>query len=150
MSNTTRTTGRIITNKGEMPFELYDDSTPITVANFKKLITSGFYNGLKFHRVIPDFMAQAGCPDGTGAGGPGWTIPCETSAPNQRHDKGILSMAHRGPNTGGSQFFICHNRKNTSHLDGVHTAFGTITSADGFDVLDTIKQGDTIQEIVLD
>ncbi|MFT3681390.1 MAG: peptidylprolyl isomerase [Ferruginibacter sp.] len=150
MSEVKLTTGQIHTDKGVMNFELYDDATPIAVANFKKLISQGFYDGLKFHRVIPNFMIQGGCPDGTGAGGPGYTIQCETKAPKQQHDRGVISMAHRGPNTGGSQFFICHNRSNTKHLDGVHTAFGRLTDADSMDVLDAIKGGDKIEKITLD
>jgi len=147
MDQITRTKGEIHSNKGVMHFELYDESTPIAVENFKKLINEGFYNGLKFHRVIPNFMVQGGCPNGTGAGGPGYTINCETSANNQFHDRGVLSMAHRGPNTGGSQFFICHERAGTRHLDGVHTCFGKIT--DGLDVLDTIKGGDMLEKVVI-
>jgi cyclophilin family peptidyl-prolyl cis-trans isomerase len=147
MSETILTQGKIHTSKGEMRFELYDDATPIAVANFKKLIGIQFYDGLSFHRVIPGFMIQGGCPDGTGAGGPGYTIQCETDAPCQFHDRGVLSMAHRGKNTGGSQFFICHNREGTSHLDGVHTCFGKII--DGLDVLDRIAAGDRIEKIEL-
>jgi len=130
-----------------LKFELYDDAAPIAVANFKKLITEGFYNGLTFHRVIPDFMIQGGCPNGTGAGGPGYTIQCETKGDKQFHDRGVMSMAHRGPNTGGSQFFICHNRSNTKHLDGVHTCFGKII--DGVDVIDDIRGGDVMEKVVL-
>ncbi|HNF71408.1 MAG TPA: peptidylprolyl isomerase, partial [Chitinophagaceae bacterium] len=135
------------TSRGDMAFELYDEATPVTAGNFKKLIGVQFYDGLTFHRVIPGFVVQGGCPDGTGAGGPGYTIPCETEAPMQVHDRGVLSMAHRGKNTGGSQFFICHNRNNTSHLDGVHTCFGRIT--DGLNVLDQIQAGDQIIKIEL-
>lgn len=141
------TTGEIHTDKGVMKIELYDQDTPITVANFVKLAKSGYYDGLKFHRVIPDFMIQGGCPDGTGAGGPGYSIKCETKNPSQRHDRGVLSMAHRGKDTGGSQFFICHSRKNTSHLDGVHTCFGKVT--EGIEIVDQIRQGDKIQKIVI-
>ena len=104
--NTTLTQGKIHTNKGVLTFELYDDATPIAAGNFKKLVSEGYYDGLKFHRVIPNFMIQGGCPDGTGAGGPGYSINCETSADKQFHDKGVMSMAHRGKNTGGSQFFL--------------------------------------------
>ncbi len=147
MSETKLTTGEIHTNKGMMKFELYDDATPIAANNFKKLITEGFYNGLAFHRVIPDFVIQGGCPNGNGSGGPGYTIPCETKAPKQYHDRGVISMAHRGPNTGGSQFFICHSRNNTSHLDGVHTCFGKVI--EGLDVIDDIRAGDTIEKIIL-
>ncbi|HMO62836.1 MAG TPA: peptidylprolyl isomerase [Ferruginibacter sp.] len=149
MSDITLTRGTFFTSKGEMHFELYDDATPIAVNNFKKLVADGFYNGLSFHRVIPGFMIQGGCPNGIGNGGPGYTIACETNAPKQRHDRGVISMAHRGPNTGGSQFFICHNRSNTKHLDGVHTAFGILTDADSMDVLDVICAGDIIEKIVL-
>lgn len=135
----------IDTEKGAMKAELYDMETPGTVANFVKLAESGFYDGLNFHRVIPDFVIQGGCPDGTGSGGPGWSIKCETDAPRQHHDRGVLSMAHAGKDTGGSQFFICHNRENTRHLDGRHTAFGILV--DGFDVLDAIRMGDKINSI---
>ncbi len=141
-------TGIIETNKGIFTFELYDDTTPIAAENFKKLIGQGFYNGLSFHRVIPNFMVQAGCPNGTGTGGPGYTIKCETNAENQYHDRGVLSMAHRGKDTGGSQFFICHNRQGTQHLDGVHTCFGKVTG--GLEFLDDIQGGDAIVNISLD
>lgn len=135
----------ISTEKGDMKAELYTNETPGTVANFVKLAESGFYDGLNFHRVIPEFVVQGGCPDGTGAGGPGYTIKCETSAERQYHEKGVLSMAHRGKDTGGSQFFICHNRENTQHLDGMHTAFGKVI--EGLDILDEIRQGDQIVSI---
>ena len=125
--------------------ELYDDATPITVKNFLDLINKGFYNGLNFHRVIPNFVIQGGCPEGTGRGGPGYNIPCEVTAPNQYHDKGVLSMAHAGRNTGGSQFFICHNRQGTQHLDGNHTCFGKVV--EGLDVIDQISQGDKINSM---
>ena len=141
-------TGTIETNKGIFTFELYDDATPIAAENFKKLIRQGFYNGLSFHRVIPNFMVQAGCPNGTGTGGPGYTIKCETNAENQYHDRGVLSMAHRGKDTGGSQFFICHNRQGTQHLDGVHTCFGKVTG--GLEFLYDIQGGDAIVNISLD
>ena len=141
------TQGEMHTSKGIMKFELYDDATPIAAGNFIKLIKSGYYDGLSFHRVIPNFMVQGGCPDGTGAGGPGYSIPCETKSDKQFHDKGVLSMAHRGPNTGGSQFFICHNRNNTIHLDRVHTCFGKII--DGLDIIDLIQQNDKIEKIVI-
>ena len=147
MSTITRTKGEMKTNKGVIKFELYDDATPITANNFKKLIEQGFYDGLAFHRVIPDFVIQGGCPDGTGAGGPGYSIPCETQAPHQIHDRGVLSMAHRGPNTGGSQFFICHNRQNTKHLDGVHTCFGMVT--EGLDIIDSIVAGDSMEKVLI-
>lgn len=141
------TQGEMHTSKGIMKFELYDDATPIAAGNFIKLIKSGYYDGLSFHRVIPNFVVQGGCPDGTGAGGPGYSIPCETKGDKQYHDRGVLSMAHRGPNTGGSQFFICHNRSNTIHLDRVHTCFGKII--DGLDIIDLIQQNDKIEKIVI-
>ncbi len=135
----------IETEKGTMKAELYTNETPGTVENFVKLSQSGFYNGLTFHRVIPDFVIQGGCPDGTGAGGPGYKIKCETDAPRQYHERGVLSMAHAGRNTGGSQFFICHNRQNTQHLDGMHTCFGKVF--EGVDVVDDIRPGDLILSI---
>ena len=131
---------RITTPNGAMIADLYDNETPNTVNNFLKLIKEGFYNDLKFHRVIPEFVVQGGCPHGTGAGGPGYNIDCELGTPKQFHDKGVLSMAHAGRNTGGSQFFICHNRHNTQHLDNNHTCFGQVT--DNLDVIDKIKAGD--------
>ncbi|MEO7264640.1 MAG: peptidylprolyl isomerase [Ferruginibacter sp.] len=145
MENNALTKGKIHTSKGELSFELYDDAAPIAAANFKKLVSQGYYDGLKFHRVIPNFMIQGGCPDGTGAGGPGYTIPCETKGDKQYHDRGVMSMAHRGPDTGGSQFFICHNRQGTQHLDGVHTCFGKIT--DGLDIIDDIRGGDVMDKV---
>lgn len=143
MAQTTKAT--IHTAKGEMKIDFYDTDTPGTVANFVKLSKEGFYNGLTFHRVIPNFVIQGGCPDGTGAGGPGYTIPCETDGENQYHDCGVLSMAHAGKNTGGSQFFICHNRDNTKHLDGHHTCFGKVV--EGLDIIDAIRAGDVIEKI---
>ena len=138
---------KISTPKGEMIAELYDDATPITVNNFLDLVNKGFYNGLNFHRVLPDFVIQGGCPQGTGRGGPGYTIQCEVTAPKQYHDRGVLSMAHAGRNTGGSQFFICHGRQNTQHLDGNHTCFGKVV--EGLDVIDKIVQGDKIDSITV-
>lgn len=135
----------IHTSKGKMEAELYAKETPITVTNFASLVKDGFYNGLTFHRVLPDFVIQGGCPDGTGAGGPGYTIDCEVTAENQYHDRGVLSMAHAGRNTGGSQFFVCHSRNNTAHLDGNHTCFGKVI--DGLDVIDDIREGDLIEKI---
>ena len=135
----------ISTNKGQMHVALYDLDAPKTVANFVKLAESGFYTGLKWHRVIPDFVIQGGCPNGTGAGGPGYKIDCELDGDNQFHDTGVLSMAHAGRNTGGSQFFVCHSRRNTAHLDRNHTCFGKVT--DGLDVLDQIREGDSIDSI---
>ncbi|MBW6534785.1 MAG: peptidylprolyl isomerase [Mariniphaga sp.] len=143
MTKTTK--ANIITEKGTMKVEFYDADTPETVANFVKLSKEGFYNGLTFHRVIPNFVIQGGCPDGTGAGGPGYTIPCETDGNNQYHDRGVLSMAHAGKNTGGSQFFVCHNRENTKHLDGHHTCFGKVV--EGLEVIDAIRAGDVIEKI---
>ena len=124
----------ISTEKGDMKVELYEKETPITVENFIKLAESRFYDGLTFHRVIPEFVIQGGCPIGNGAGGPGYTIKCETSAPRQYHDRGVLSMAHRGKDTGGSQFFICHKTK--THLDGNYASFGYVIY--GLDVVDAI------------
>ena len=136
---------KILTSKGDMIVELYDNETPITVNNFKDLISKGFYNGLNFHRVIPNFVIQGGCPNGTGTGGPGYNIPCEVNAEKQYHDRGVLSMAHAGRNTGGSQFFVCHSRDNTSHLDRNHTCFGKVV--EGLEVIDAIQQGDSINSI---
>lgn len=138
---------KISTAKGDMIVELYDNETPVTTGNFKKLISEGFYNGLNFHRVIPNFVIQGGCPNGNGAGGPGYNIECEVNADKQYHDRGVLSMAHAGRNTGGSQFFICHSRDNTSHLDGNHTCFGKVV--EGLDVIDSIQQGDKITKITM-
>lgn len=145
----------IATNKGNMIVEFYDKDAPNTVANFVKLAKDGFYNGLKWHRVIPDFVIQGGCPnskDGAtgmpGTGGPGYQIDCELDGENQYHDTGVLSMAHAGRNTGGSQFFVCHSRTNTAHLDGNHTCFGKVV--EGLDVLEDIRQGDSIDSIVVE
>ena len=135
----------ITTNRGTMEVEFYEQDAPKAVANFKKLSKEGFYDGLTWHRVIPDFVIQGGCPKGTGAGGPGYYIDCEVDGDNQYHDRGVLSMAHAGRNTGGSQFFICHSRKNTSHLDRNHTVFGKVVK--GVDVVDDIRQGDAIEKI---
>jgi peptidyl-prolyl cis-trans isomerase B (cyclophilin B) len=136
---------KISTAKGDMVAELYDNETPITVNNFKDLIGKGFYNGLNFHRVLPNFVIQGGCPNKRGDGGPGYNIPCEVNTEKQFHDRGVLSMAHAGRNTGGSQFFICHSRDNTSHLDRNHTCFGKVI--EGLDVIDAIQQGDDIISI---
>ncbi|GJM30793.1 MAG: peptidyl-prolyl cis-trans isomerase [Cyclobacteriaceae bacterium] len=135
----------ITTNRGTMEVEFFNDDAPKAVANFIKLSKEGFYNGLTWHRVIPDFMIQGGCPQGTGAGGPGYTIDCELDGDNQYHDRGVLSMAHAGRNTGGSQFFVCHSRNNTSHLDRNHTVFGKVVK--GVDIVDDIRQGDAIESI---
>ncbi|MCC5922253.1 MAG: peptidylprolyl isomerase [Crocinitomicaceae bacterium] len=135
----------IKTNKGEMKVDFYEKDAPNTVANFVKLAKDGFYNGLTWHRVLPDFVIQGGCPKGNGTGGPGYKIDCELEGENQYHDRGVLSMAHAGRNTGGSQFFICHSRNNTSHLDRNHTCFGKVV--EGVDVIDQIRVGDTIDAI---
>ncbi len=137
----------IKTKNGEMKVKLFTDETPNTVANFATLANDGFYDGLTFHRVIPGFVAQGGCPNGTGTGGPGWAIECETHKNTSKHVKGAISMAHAGVNTGGSQFFICYD--NLPHLDGVHTVFGAIEPNDeeSMRVLDSIKQGDEIESI---
>lgn len=132
----------IKTEKGDMTVQFYDTDAPKTVENFLKLAKSGFYDGVTFHRVIPDFVIQGGDPTGTGAGGPGYSIDCELEGENQYHDRGVLSMAHAGRNTGGSQFFICHSRNNTAHLDRNHTCFGKVI--ENVDVVDEIKQGDKI------
>lgn len=137
----------INTEKGVMKVVFFENDAPETVKNFVKLAKSGFYDGLTFHRVIPDFVIQGGCPNGTGTGGPGYTIKCETEGDNQYHDKGVLSMAHAGKDTGGSQFFICHNRENTQHLDRRHTVFGKVV--EGLDVIDAIRQGDEIVKITI-
>ncbi|MDC0230639.1 peptidylprolyl isomerase [Aureispira] len=138
----------IKSSKGEMVIDFFTDDAPNTVANFVKLSKEGFYDGLTFHRVIPDFVVQGGCPDGTGAGGPGYSIDCELDGENQYHDKGVLSMAHAGRNTGGSQFFICHSRNNTAHLDRNHTCFGKVV--EGLDFIDDIRQGDQILSITVE
>jgi len=137
----------INTEKGLMKVNFYEKDAPKTVANFVKLAKEGYYDGLTFHRVIPDFVIQGGCPDGTGMGGPGYTIDCELDGDNQYHDKGVLSMAHAGRNTGGSQFFVCHNRTNTQHLDRQHTCFGKVY--EGVDIVDDIRSGDKINSITI-
>jgi peptidyl-prolyl cis-trans isomerase B (cyclophilin B) len=137
----------IHTDKGIMKVNFYETDAPNTVANFVKLSKQGFYDGLTFHRVIPDFVIQGGCPNGNGAGGPGYTIKCELTGGNQYHDRGVLSMAHAGRDTGGSQFFICHNRQNTKHLDRQHTCFGKVY--EGLDVIDQIRAGDKIIKIAI-
>ncbi len=136
---------KISTAKGDMIAELYDKETPGTVNNFLELIGKKFYDGLNFHRVLPNFVIQGGCPNGTGAGGPGYHIPCEVKSDKQYHDRGVLSMAHAGRDTGGSQFFICHSRDNTSHHDGNHTCFGKVI--EGLDIIDAIGVGDKIHSI---
>jgi len=138
---------RFTTSKGIIWTKLTPELTPNTVANFAHLANDGFYDNLNFHRVIEGFMAQGGCPQGTGTGGPDWAIACETQEEGQVHEKGSLSMAHAGKDTGGSQFFICFVP--CPHLDGVHTVFGgiEITDKESFAVLDSIKQGDDIEKI---
>ena len=142
----------INTPKGAMKIEFYESDAPKAVANFIKLAKDGYYNGLAFHRVIPDFVIQGGCPYSVdmsdpkiGTGGPGYSIDCELDGDNQYHDRGVLSMAHAGRNTGGSQFFICHGRANTQHLDRNHTCFGKVVEGD--EVIDEILAGDKIESI---
>ena len=143
----------IKTEKGEMTVQFYEQDAPKAVENFKKLAKEGFYNGVTFHRVLPDFVVQGGCPFSkdaatahkAGSGGPGYNIDCELTGDNQYHDRGVLSMAHSGRNTGGSQFFICHSRNNTAHLDRNHTCFGKVV--ENVDLVDDIKQGDKILSI---
>ena len=137
----------IHTAKGMMKVNFYEKDAPNTVANFIKLAEKGYYDGLNFHRVIPNFVIQGGCPDGTGAGGPGYSIDCELDGDNQHHDRGVLSMAHAGRNTGGSQFFVCHSRENTAHLDRNHTCFGKVV--EGVDIIDDIRESDKIEKIVI-
>ncbi len=132
------------TDKGTIEAVLFDKEAPNTVKNFEKLANSGFYNGLKFHRVIPGFVIQGGDPKGDGTGGPGYTIKCECYQPNaKKHAKGSLSMAHAGRDTGGSQFFITHAPQ--PHLDGKHTVFGQVEK--GMDVVLKIKQGDKMKSV---
>jgi peptidyl-prolyl cis-trans isomerase B (cyclophilin B) len=140
-------TAEIHTQKGVMKVSFYEKDAPKAVENFISLANKGFYDGLTFHRVIPNFMIQGGCPIGNGTGGPGYKIDCELDGDNQYHDRGVLSMAHAGRNTGGSQFFICHSRENTQHLDRRHTCFGRVI--EGLEVIDEIKQGDKIEKITV-
>lgn len=135
----------IHTNKGDMRLELFANEAPQNVNNFAHLASSGFYDGLKFHRVISNFVIQGGCPYGTGTGGPGWKVVCECANQTHKHKRGTLSMAHAGKNTGGSQFFVCHSAQ--PHLDGVHTVFGQIIDEDSLKVLDSIRQEDVIANI---
>tara|TARA_R110000796_G_scaffold118508_2_gene232225 strand:- start:60 stop:488 length:429 start_codon:yes stop_codon:yes gene_type:complete len=132
--------GKITTDKGTMVVEFYEKDAPNTVNNFVKLAKKGFYKDLNFHRVIPGFVAQGGCPNGNGAGGPGYKIDCELDGDNQFHDRGVLSMAHAGRNTGGSQFFLVHTRQATQHLDRNHTCFGKVV--EGLDIIEKVQQGD--------
>ena len=146
------------TTQGAILVKLTHDLTPGTVGNFVALAEGNlenkvkpqgtkFYDGLKFHRVIPDFMIQGGCPQGTGVGGPRYKIKCELDGDNQFHDKGVLSMAHAGRDTGGSQFFIVMSRAQTAHLDRKHTCFGKVV--EGLSIIDEIRQGDVIQKITI-
>ena len=137
----------IHTSKGIMKIQFYEKDAPNTVKNFIDLAEHNFYDGLTFHRVIPNFVIQGGCPDGTGAGGPGYSIKCELDGDNQYHDRGVLSMAHAGRDTGGSQFFICHSRDNTAHLDRNHTCFGKVY--EGLEVIDKIVQGDVMEKVLI-
>ena len=139
----------IHTEKGDIKLELYPEETPNTVANFATLANEGFYDNLNFHRVIPGFVAQGGCPNGTGTGGPGWSIACECDRNTHKHQKGSISMAHAGKDTGGSQFFICFEAQ--PHLDGVHTVFGGIEKDDtkSLEVLDSLEQDDKIKSITI-
>ena len=141
------TKAEIHTKKGVMKIEFFEADAPNTVNNFVTLAEQGFYNGLTFHRVIPNFVIQGGCPNGIGNGGPGYTIKCELTGNNQYHDRGVLSMAHAGRDTGGSQFFICHGRQNTAHLDRNHTVFGKVV--EGLDVIDQIRMGDVMEKVVI-
>jgi len=136
------TRGIIKTDKGDIHIDFFDSDAPNTVANFVRLAESGFYNGLKFHRVLPNFVIQGGCPKGDGSGGPGYEINCEINS--NKHLTGSLSVAHRGRNTGGSQFFICHSPQ--PHLDGVHTVFGRTQN---MDVVSAIRAGDKMNEVII-
>ena len=145
------------TNRGTIVATLHDDAAPGTVANFEKLANDGFYDGVKFHRVIPDFVVQGGdplsrdLPEGdrrVGTGGPGWKIKCETEGNPRTHEVGALSMAHAGRDTGGSQFFIVLSEQNTRHLNGVHTVFGKVI--EGMDVVRKIQQNDVMTTVRVD
>ena len=136
---------KIQTNKGDIVAEFWSDDAINTVKNFVTLSQDGYYDGLTFHRVVPDFVIQGGDPTGTGSGGPGHRIPCETSGHRQKHKDGAFSMAHAGRDTGGSQFFIVLNGNNCKHLDGKHTVFGQTT--EGFDVVKQIRQGDRMLKV---
>lgn len=133
------------TEKGTITLELFDQDAPNTVKNFVDLSNKGFYDGLNFHRVIPDFVIQGGCPNGDGRGGPGYTIQCETAGNPHKHQAGSLSMAHAGKDTGGSQFFICHSPQ--PHLDGKHTVFG---KTEDMDVVNAIRPGDKILSVKIE
>jgi peptidyl-prolyl cis-trans isomerase B (cyclophilin B) len=133
---------KIQTNKGDIVAELWSDDAINTVKNFTTLVQKGYYDGLKFHRVVPDFVIQGGDPKGDGTGGPGYAIPCETNGHRQKHENGSFSMAHAGRDTGGSQFFVVLNAENCKHLNGKHTVFGK--TIEGFDVVQKIQEGDTM------
>jgi peptidyl-prolyl cis-trans isomerase B (cyclophilin B) len=135
----------IETDKGNIVLELFEKDAPKTVENFEKLINKGFYDGLTFHRVLPNFVIQGGCPKGDGTGGPGYSIKCETKGNPRRHGKGALSMAHAGKDTGGSQFFITHSPQ--PHLDNVHTVFGQVI--EGMDVVNKIKAKDVMRKVTV-
>jgi len=137
----------IETTKGTIEIDLFDEETPNTVKNFVSLIEKGFYNGLTFHRIIDDFVIQGGCPQGTGTGGPGYKIPCETKTGKQFHKVGALSMAHAGLNTGGSQFFVVLSESSTRHLNGKHTVFGQ--TVNGLDVVKKIRKGDKMTKVTV-
>jgi peptidyl-prolyl cis-trans isomerase B (cyclophilin B) len=139
-------TATIKTNRGDIRIQLHDDKVPNTVANFEKLASEGFYDGLTFHRVIADFMVQGGCPQGTGTGGPGYTFADEFHMDLKHDGPGVLSMANAGPNTNGSQFFITHVA--TPWLDGKHSVFGRVID-DSQDVVDSIRQGDKMEKVVI-
>ncbi|MHB8633437.1 MAG: peptidylprolyl isomerase [Thermoplasmatota archaeon] len=143
---------KMTTNRGDLILELFANDAPGTVANFTKLVSQGFYDGIYFHRVIPDFVVQGGCPHAktkgdrrAGTGGPGYTIKCETKGNKRTHTKGALSMAHAGKDTGGSQFFIVLNEPNTKHLNGVHTVFGHVV--EGLNIVDQIKPWDQMVKV---
>ncbi len=141
-------TAEMHTEKGVMKIQFFEQDAPVTVHNFITLAEKGYYDGTIFHRVIPNFMIQGGDPTGTGRGGPGYTIVDEFAGKNQYHDKGVLSMANTGrPDSGGSQFFICHNRQGTQHLDRKHTVFGKVI--EGIEIVDQIAQGDKILKVVI-
>ena len=140
-------TAEIHTEKGVLKVEFYEADAPETVKNFIGLAEKGFYDGLTFHRVIPQFVIQGGCPNGNGTGGPGYKIKCELDGGNQYHDRGVLSMAHAGRNTGGSQFFICLSREQTQHLDRNHTCFGKVV--EGVDIVDAIRAGDKMKKVTI-
>lgn len=138
---------KISTDKGDIMAEFWNDDALNTIKNFVTLAQSGFYDGLAFHRVVPDFVIQGGDPLGNGSGGPGYAIPCETTGERQVHEDGSFSMAHAGLNTGGSQFFMVLNGNNCKHLDNKHTVFGKVT--EGFDVVQKIRQGDKMLKVVV-